>query len=73
VLTVSDNGRGVSEEELANTKSLGIVGMRERAMLIGGEVAIQGAPGRGTTVTVRAPLQGPRPPKGRPPSFVESP
>lgn len=72
LLTVSDNGRGVSEEEIANTKSLGIVGMRERAMLIGGEVIIEGRSGRGTTVTVRAPLHGPRPPKGRPPVLESS-
>ncbi len=57
VLTVSDNGRGISEEEIANTRSIGLVGMRERAMLIGGDIAIHGAPGKGTTVTARAPLR----------------
>jgi signal transduction histidine kinase len=57
VLTVSDNGRGISEEEIANTRSIGLVGMRERAMLIGGDVVLTGAPGRGTTVTARAPLR----------------
>jgi signal transduction histidine kinase len=56
VLTVKDNGRGISEEEIANTRSIGLVGMRERAMLIGGEIALQGAPGRGTTMTLRVPL-----------------
>lgn len=56
VMTVKDNGRGISEEEQASTRSLGLVGMRERAMLIGGEVALHGAPGRGTTVTLRVPL-----------------
>lgn len=57
MLTVSDNGRGISEEEISNTRSIGIVGMRERAMLIGGDVTLQGAPGKGTTVTARAPLR----------------
>jgi signal transduction histidine kinase len=65
VMTVSDNGRGISEEELASTRSLGLVGMRERAMLIGGEVTLNGAPGKGTTVTLRVPLNGPRPKDGR--------
>lgn len=56
VLTVRDNGRGISEEEIANTRSIGLVGMRERATLIGGEVVLHGAPGQGTTVTLRVPL-----------------
>lgn len=56
VLTVRDNGRGISEEEIANMRSLGLVGMRERATLIGGELTLQGAPGQGTTVTLRVPL-----------------
>jgi signal transduction histidine kinase len=63
VMTVSDNGRGISEEEMASTRSLGLLGMRERAMLVGGEVTLQGAPGKGTTVTLRVPLNGPRPAK----------
>jgi signal transduction histidine kinase len=57
ILTVADNGRGISEEEIANTRSIGLVGMRERAMLIGGDVTLTGAPGKGTTVTARAPLR----------------
>jgi signal transduction histidine kinase len=68
VLTVKDNGRGISEEEIANTRSIGLVGMRERAMLIGGEVTLQGAPGKGTTVTLRVPLSGPRTPRPNAPS-----
>jgi signal transduction histidine kinase len=53
---VKDNGRGISEEEIANTRSIGLVGMRERAMLVGGEISLQGAPGKGTTMTLRVPL-----------------
>ncbi len=56
VLAVKDNGRGISEEEIANTRSIGLVGMRERAMLIGGDITLQGAPGQGTTLTLRVPL-----------------
>jgi signal transduction histidine kinase len=59
VLSVKDNGRGISEEEIANTRSIGLVGMRERAMLIGGEIQLRGAPGKGTTMTLRLPLSRP--------------
>ncbi|HSE60303.1 MAG TPA: PAS domain S-box protein, partial [Nitrospiraceae bacterium] len=56
VLEVRDNGRGVTDAELADPKSLGLVGMRERALLLGGATAITGIPGKGTTVKVRIPL-----------------
>jgi signal transduction histidine kinase len=59
VLTVKDNGRGISEEEIASTRSIGLLGMRERAMLIGGEISLAGSPGKGTTMTLRAPLKAP--------------
>ena len=55
VLIVKDNGRGISEDEINNTTSIGLLGMRERAALLGGEVRLRGEPGRGTTVTVRIP------------------
>jgi two-component system sensor histidine kinase UhpB len=54
VITISDNGRGITPEELAGRKSFGIVGMQERAKTFGGKVRITG--GRtGTRVTVRMP------------------
>jgi signal transduction histidine kinase len=56
ILEVKDNGRGISEAEINNTQSIGLLGMRERAALLGGEVLITGAPGEGTTVTVRIPI-----------------
>jgi two-component system sensor histidine kinase UhpB len=55
ILEVHDNGKGVSKEELSAGRSLGILGMRERALLLGGELTIRGAPAFGTTVTVRVP------------------
>jgi signal transduction histidine kinase len=55
-LVVKDNGRGISLREINNTKSIGLVGMRERAALLGGDISFQGVPGKGTTVTVRIPL-----------------
>ncbi|MGH2523400.1 MAG: ATP-binding protein, partial [Anaerolineales bacterium] len=55
-LQVRDNGRGITEEELRGSKSLGLLGMRERAQRLAGQLDIQGAPGQGTTVTMRVPL-----------------
>ena len=55
-LIVADDGRGITEEEVANRTSLGLFGMRERVLLMGGELSIVGRPGGGTTVTVRIPL-----------------
>ncbi len=55
-LEVADNGRGVSHEQVHNSKSLGIIGMRERARLLGGRVTIKNRYGRGTTVTVKIPI-----------------
>jgi two-component system sensor histidine kinase UhpB len=55
VLEICDNGRGVTADEVRNSKSLGLLGMRERAKMLGGEFRIAGKPARGTTVTVRIP------------------
>jgi signal transduction histidine kinase len=68
VMKVRDNGRGISEEDQVKTTSFGLVGMRERAMLIGGEVTLQGSPGKGTTVTLRVPL--PKKDKGEKPEDI---
>ncbi|HEX2962364.1 MAG: PAS domain S-box protein [Bacteroidota bacterium] len=56
ILVIKDNGRGITEEEILNTKSFGLLGMRERAYLLGGEFSIKGTPGKGTTVTVTIPV-----------------
>ena len=54
-LEVSDNGIGVSQETLMNTRSLGVVGMRERARIAGGELTIGNGPVRGTLIMARFP------------------
>jgi signal transduction histidine kinase len=54
-LEVHDNGQGIDEEELSAGRSLGIMGMRERALLLRGDFTIRGVPGKGTTVKVRIP------------------
>ena len=55
-LRVRDNGRGITAGEIHSPKSIGLLGMQERARLRGGEVHFRGVPGQGTTVTVRLPL-----------------
>jgi signal transduction histidine kinase len=55
-LEVKDNGRGIETENLASTKSLGFLGMRERAALFGGELQVHGKRGKGTTVVATIPL-----------------
>jgi PAS domain S-box-containing protein len=54
-LEVHDNGTGIAADKLSSASSLGILGMRERALLLGGDLIITGAPGRGTTMRVRIP------------------
>jgi signal transduction histidine kinase len=54
-LEVHDNGQGITAEQLSATNSLGILGMRERSLLLGGELIISGVPAFGTTVTARIP------------------
>ncbi|MGD9142475.1 MAG: sensor histidine kinase, partial [Dehalococcoidia bacterium] len=58
-LIVSDNGRGFSVPErtsdLALSGKLGIIGMRERARLVGGTLIVQSEKDTGTTVTLRVP------------------
>ncbi|HLS85224.1 MAG TPA: response regulator [Burkholderiales bacterium] len=56
-LEVTDNGVGIAEEDLHGRKSLGLLGMQERALLFGGEVSITGTPGHGTRVAVTIPLR----------------
>jgi signal transduction histidine kinase len=56
VLEVKDNGKGIAPAQIENTKSLGILGMRERAMLFEGKIDIDGAPGKGTRVSVSIPV-----------------
>ena len=54
-LRIRDNGKGFRSPDGTNVRALGIVGMRERAILLSGEVTITSVRGRGTTVAVRIP------------------
>lgn len=54
-LVVADNGVGIPNSKVSDRRSLGLLGMKERAALFGGEVTIQGHPGKGTTVVACLP------------------
>jgi signal transduction histidine kinase len=54
-LTVADDGRGITSGQADDPRSLGIAGMRERALALGGSLEIAGREGAGTTVRVRIP------------------
>ncbi len=55
LLRISDNGRGITDAEARGIKSFGLLGMRERARLLGGSFDIGSERGGGTTLTVRIP------------------
>jgi two-component system sensor histidine kinase UhpB len=55
-LAIADNGKGIAREKIGSLDSLGIIGMRERALSLGGDFAIAGEPGKGTVVTLSFPL-----------------
>ncbi len=56
VLTVRDNGIGFPERATHKDGSFGLLGIRERAFMLGGEMALDNPPGGGGRVTVRLPL-----------------
>jgi signal transduction histidine kinase len=53
---IRDDGQGIEAADLAQTKSLGLAGMRERVRGVGGDVEIRGRPGQGTLVTIHIPM-----------------
>jgi signal transduction histidine kinase len=57
-LEIRDNGRGFQEAQLAPVRTLGVLGMKERALLLGGALTISSSPGNGTTVTARIHRRG---------------
>jgi len=54
-LIVRDNGRGINKNEINQTNSFGILGIKERTNLLGGVVMIRGRENKGTTIKVRIP------------------
>jgi PAS domain S-box-containing protein len=57
VLQVIDNGKGITQGQISDPKSLGLVGMRERVNSFGGNMRITGYPNKGTTLTVSIPTK----------------
>jgi PAS domain S-box-containing protein len=56
-LQLSDNGSGITESAITGERSLGLLGMRERAAACGGNFAVWGVPKRGTRIVVRIPIR----------------
>jgi signal transduction histidine kinase len=58
LLVIEDNGRGFNSAIVSggSDPGLGLVSIRERALLVGGELEIESAPGQGTTVFIRVPI-----------------
>jgi PAS domain S-box-containing protein len=56
VVSIHDDGRGFSPQDPRKPGSFGLVGLRERAYLVGGDASITSAPGHGTSIEVRLPL-----------------
>ena len=55
-MRVFDNGKGISKEQLSAPHSFGIIGMRERAYSLGGNLVISGTRGEGTTLVLTIPI-----------------
>jgi PAS domain S-box-containing protein len=55
VLEIRDNGKGITEEEIQNPESLGLLGMKERVLAFGGALSIRGEPGGGTALVLKIP------------------
>ena len=58
-MKINDDGKSFSVDRLVNAKDgkrLGLLGMRERLVMVGGRFEIQSAPGQGTTVTAEMPF-----------------
>jgi PAS domain S-box-containing protein len=58
-LDVRDNGKGITDEQISNPTSFGLMGIRERVGFLGGSLEIRGVPGEGTIVSVCIPLPEP--------------
>ncbi|AWV05077.1 histidine kinase [Burkholderia sp. JP2-270] len=56
IVRIADNGRGVTRETSPSRRSFGLIGMRERAALLGGEIRIRTEPGSGFELTAILPL-----------------
>jgi PAS domain S-box-containing protein len=58
MLNVRDNGKGITEDQISNPSSFGLMGIRERVNFLGGSFKITGAPPIGTEISIIVPLKG---------------
>jgi PAS domain S-box-containing protein len=56
LLTITDNGKGFDREEVKKKKTLGLLGMKERTLMMNGQWEIDTTPGKGTSLSVSIPL-----------------
>jgi len=56
-LSIEDNGRGITQEEIDNAKSLGLVGIKERVYSVNGKLSITGTKEKGTILKITIPLK----------------
>ena len=56
LIIIKDNGIGITESNMLNPESFGIIGMNERMQQIGGKLEISGVPSQGSVVTLKIPL-----------------
>jgi len=61
IVTVRDDGVGFSTSDPRKPQSFGLLGVRERASLLGGEIRVNSTPGQGTEIEVRLPFEVARP------------
>ncbi len=57
VLRIKDNGKGFNESEIKVKRTLGLVGMKERAKMFGGNLDIKSQAGKGTEITLSVPMR----------------
>ena len=55
-LLIKDNGIGIEQDKVSDSKSFGLIGMRERVSYYGGELVIRGRPNKGTVIRIKLPL-----------------
>jgi len=56
ILSIADDGRGFEPGKVSDPKAIGLIGMRERARLIGATMALRSAPGVGTRILLNIPV-----------------
>lgn len=57
ILAIADNGKGFDKQVISERRTLGILGMNERSMMIGGSYEIISEPGQGTKVSIKIPVK----------------